>query len=119
MDLGEFATADSIAHAVERAPGRLSPLDEHYLRWVLAQVRGDRQRALETAREMVTIAPNSETLWLVAQGPLALHWPREMITAVTTPGPDRGLFRGWSVHWFYLTLPHPLVDDHGRAVKGA
>src|SRR3989441_827009 len=58
MDLGEFATADSIAHAVERAPGRLSPLDEHYLRCVLAQVRGDRQRALETAREMVTIAPN-------------------------------------------------------------
>src|SRR3989441_13029968 len=58
MDLGEFATADSIAHAVERAPGRLSPLDDHYLRWVLAQVRGDRQRALETAREMVTIAPN-------------------------------------------------------------
>src|SRR5260370_1123519 len=70
MDLGEFATADSIAQAVERAPGRLSPLDEHYLRWVLAQVRGDRQHALETAREMVTIAPNSETLWLgAARGP--------------------------------------------------
>ncbi len=68
MDLGEFATADSIAQAVERAPGRLSPLDEHYLRWVLAQVRGDRQHALETAREMVTIAPNSETLWLVRRG---------------------------------------------------
>jgi len=57
MDLGEFATADSIAHAVERAPGRLSPLDEHYLRWVVAQVRGEPQRALEPAREMVTIAP--------------------------------------------------------------
>src|SRR2546425_11845821 len=27
MDLGEFATADSIAHAVERSPGRLAPLD--------------------------------------------------------------------------------------------
>src|SRR6266513_1264590 len=33
MDLGEFATADSIAHAVERSPGRLSPLDQHYLTW--------------------------------------------------------------------------------------
>src|SRR2546425_49965 len=119
MDLGEFATADSIAHAVERAPGRLSPLDEHYLRWVLAQVRGDRQRALETAREMVTIAPNSETLWLVAQGALALNRPREMITALTTLGPDRGLFRGWSVYWFYLTFAHHLVDDHGRELKEA
>src|SRR5213593_4320846 len=47
MDLGEYATADSIAHAVERAPGRLAPLDQHYLTWVLAQSRGDRQRALE------------------------------------------------------------------------
>src|SRR5712692_2404837 len=119
MDLGEYATADSIAQAVERAPGRLSPLDEHYLRWVLAQVRGDRQRALETAREMVTIAPNSETLWLVAQGALALNRPREMITALTTLGPDRGLFRGWSVYWFYLTFAHHLVDDHGRELKEA
>src|SRR3989442_1418441 len=119
MVVGEFATADSIAQAVERAPGRLSPLDEHYLRWVLAQVRGDRQRALETAREMVTIAPNSETLWLLAQGALALNRPREMIAALTTLGPDRGLFRGWSVYWFYLTFAHHLVDDHGRELKEA
>src|SRR5881275_1234554 len=77
MDLGEFATADSIAHAVERSPGRLSPLDQHYLTWVLVQSRGDRQRALETAREMATIAPNSETLWLVAQCALALNRPRD------------------------------------------
>src|SRR5438309_10884625 len=48
MDLGEVATADSIAHAVERSPGRLSPLDQHYPTWVLAQSQGDRQRALET-----------------------------------------------------------------------
>src|SRR6059036_510754 len=104
MDLDEFATADSIAHAVERSPGRLSPLDQHYLTWVLAQSRGDRQRALETAREMAVIAPNSETLWLVAQCALAL---------------DRGLFRGWSVYWFYLTFGYHLVGDHGRELKEA
>src|SRR2546430_180499 len=124
-----YVQADSIRLQVQisaasdgtvlRAPGRLSPLDEHYLRWVLAQVRGDRQRALETAREMVTIAPNSETLWLVAQGALALNRPREMIAALTTLGPDRGMFRGWSVYWFYLTFAHHLVDDHGRELKEA
>jgi len=119
MDLGEFATADSIAHAVERSPGRLSPLDQHYLTWVLVQSRGDRQRALETAREMAVIAPNSETLWLVAQCALALNRPRETITALTTLGPDRGLFRGWSVYWFYLTFAHHLVGDHRRELKEA
>jgi serine/threonine-protein kinase len=119
MDLGEFATADSIAHAVERSPGRLSPLDQHYLTWVLVQSRGDRQRALQTAREMAALAPNSETLWLVAQCALALNRPRETIAALTTLGPDRGLFRGWSVYWFYLTFAHHLVGDHRRELKEA
>jgi tetratricopeptide (TPR) repeat protein/TolB-like protein len=119
MDLGEFATADSIAHAVERSPGRLSPLDQHYLTWVLVQSRGDRQRALETAHEMAAIAPNSEVLWLVAQCALALNRPREMIAALTTLGPDRGLFRGWSVYWFYLTFGYHLVGDHRRELQEA
>src|SRR5438309_1151515 len=119
MDLGEVATADSIAHAVERSPGRLSPLDQHYLTWVLAQSRGDRQRALETAREMAVIAPNSETLWLVAQCALALNRPRETIAALTALGPDRGLFRGWSVYWFYLTFAYHLVGDHRRELQEA
>jgi len=119
MDLGEFATADSIAQAVERSPGPLSPLDQHYLTWVLAQTRGDRQRALETAREMAAIAPNSETLWLVAQCALALNRPREMANALTALGPDRGLFRGWSVYWFYLSFAHHLMGDYGRELKDA
>ncbi len=119
MDLGEFATADSIAHAVERSPGRLAPLDQLYLTWVLAQARGDRQRALETAREMATLAPNSETLWLVAQCALALNRPREMVAALTALGPDRGLFRGWSVYWFYLSFAHHLMSDHRRELKAA
>src|SRR5205809_22727 len=119
MDLGEYATADSIAHAVERSPGRLAPLDQHYLTWVLVQSQGDRQRALETAREMATIAPNSETLWLVAQCALALNRPREMVAALTTLGPDRGLFRGWSVYWFYLTFGRHLMGDHRRELKEA
>src|SRR6266704_952965 len=119
MDLGEAATADSIAHAVERAPGRLAPLDQLYLTWVLAQARGDRQRALETAREMATLAPNSETLWLVAQCALALNRPREMVAALTALGPDRGLFRGWSVYWFYLSFAHHLMGDHRRELKDA
>src|SRR3989440_8571351 len=119
MDLGEFSTADSIAHAVERAPGRLSSLDRHYLTWVLAEARGDRQQALETAREMAVIAPNSETEWLVAQCALALNRPREMIAALTALGPDRGLFRGWSVYWYYLTFAHHMVGDHRRELKEA
>jgi tRNA A-37 threonylcarbamoyl transferase component Bud32/tetratricopeptide (TPR) repeat protein/TolB-like protein len=119
MDLGEYARADSIAHAVDVAPGPLSPLDRHYLTWVLAETRGDRQRALETAREMAVIAPNSETEWLVAQCALALNRPREMANALTALGPDRGLFRGWSVYWFYLSFAHHLMGDYRLELKDA
>src|SRR2546425_11179484 len=42
-----------------------------------------------------------------------------MIAALTTLGPDRGLFRGWSVYWFYLTFAHHLVGDHRRELKEA
>src|SRR5437016_10877265 len=68
---------------------------------------------------MATIAPNSETLWLVAQCALALNRPREMIAALSGVGPVRGLFRGWSVYWFYLTFGYHLVGDHGRELKEA
>src|SRR2546425_859915 len=119
LDLDEFATADSVAQAVERAPGRLAPLDQRHLTWVLAEARGDRQRALETAREMAAMAPNSETLWLVAQGALALNRPREMLAGLTTLGPDRGLFRGWWVYWFYLSFSHHLLGDYRRELKEA
>src|SRR5438093_1035234 len=71
MDLGEYATADSIAHAVARSPGRLAPLDQHYLTWVLAQSRGDRQRALETALEL---AAHDHQADAPAAGMWAVRW---------------------------------------------
>jgi hypothetical protein len=55
----------------------------------------------------------------VAQCALALNRPREMVTALSALGPDRGLFRGWSVYWFYLSLAHHQVGDHRRELKEA
>src|SRR3989442_1146850 len=68
---------------------------------------------------MAVIAPNSGAVWVGAQCALALNRPREMIGALTALGPDRGLFRGWSVYWFYLTFAHHLVGDHRRELKEA
>src|SRR2546430_13644270 len=55
----------------------------------------------------------------LAQCALALNRPREMVAALTTLGPDRGLFRGWSVYWFYLTFGRHLMGDHRRELKEA
>src|SRR5204862_1478290 len=46
MNLGEFAAADSIGHALERYAGRLAPLDRAYLAGGLATRRGEGAEAL-------------------------------------------------------------------------
>src|SRR5438034_715967 len=97
MDLGEFATADSIAHAVERAPGRLSPLDQHYLTWVLAQGRA----ADITARlvEAPSLPPqpgwSPADIALIAALELAAHDHR-------AEAPAAG---GWAVRWLESRPP--------------
>ncbi|PYP01448.1 MAG: hypothetical protein DMD57_13935 [Gemmatimonadetes bacterium] len=101
MDLGEFATADSIAHAVERAPGRLSPLDQHYLTWVLAQSRGDRAQSAarndrRPERARARSRPVSGLVGLLVLSDLRLppgggSWPRAEGGARRAAAPPRRL----------------------------
>jgi len=123
MNLGEFAAADSIGHAVERHSGRLAPLDRAYLAWVLATCRGDRVEALRASRAMASLAPASETLYLVAEDARALNRPREAVDALVALGPDRGFTRGWWVYWDDLTTALHLLGDHRaeltQALEGA
>src|SRR5438874_6447728 len=119
MNLGEFAAADSIGHAVERHSERLAPLDRAYLAWVLATCRGDRVEALRASRAMASLAPASETLYLVAEDAMALNRPREAVDALMTLGPDRGFTRGWWVYWYDLTTALHLLGDHRRELQQA
>ena len=119
MNLGEFAAADSIGHALERYAGRLAPLDRAYLAWVLATCRGDGAEALRAARAMTHLAPASEALYLVAEDAMALNRPREAVDALMTLGPDRGFTRGWWVYWYDLTTALHLLGDHRRELQQA
>src|SRR5438477_1826135 len=119
MNLGEFAAADSIGHALERYAGRLAPLDRAYLAWVLATCRGDGAEALRAARAMTHLAPASEALYLVAEDAMALNRPREAVDALMTLGPDRGFTRGWWVYWYDLTTALHLLGDYRRELQQA
>ncbi|HEU5171721.1 MAG TPA: serine/threonine-protein kinase [Gemmatimonadales bacterium] len=119
MNLGEFAAADSIGHALQRHAGRLAPLDRFYLAWVLATCRGDGAEALRAARAMANLAPASETLYLVAENAMWLIRPREAVEALVALGPDRGFTRGWWVYWYDLTTALHLLGDHRRELKQA
>src|SRR6266700_3816094 len=119
MNVGEFAAADSIGHALERHAARFAPLDRAYLAWVLATYRGDGAEALRAARAMVSLAPASEARYLVAEDAMALNRPREAADALITLGPDRGFTRGWWVYWYDLTTALHLVGDHRAELKQA
>src|SRR5881409_2692799 len=119
MNLGEFAAADAIGHALERHAGQLAPLDRSYLAWVLATCRGDGGEALRAARAMASLAPASEALYLVAEDAMALNRPREAVAALVALGPDRGFTRGWWVYWYDLTTALHLLGDHRRELKQA
>src|SRR5438093_373200 len=119
MNVGEFAAADAIGHALERHSGRLAPLDRAYLAWVLATCRGDRAEALRASRAMASLAPASETLYLVAEDARALNRPREAVDALVALGPDRGFTRGWWVYWDELTTALHLLGDHRAELKQA
>src|SRR5213592_4499830 len=119
MNLGEFAAADAIGHALEPHAGRLAPLDRSYLAWVLATCRGDAAEALRAARGMASLAPASETLYLVAEDAMALNRPREAVNALTALGPDRGFTRGWWIYWDDLTGALHMLGDHRSELKQA
>src|SRR6058998_2469333 len=119
MNVGEFAAADAIGHALERHAGQLAPLDRSYLAWVLATCRGDGGEALRAARAMASLAPASEALYLVAEDAMALNRPREAVAALVALGPDRGFTRGWWVYWYDLTTALHLLGDHRRELKQA
>src|SRR6266516_3358309 len=70
-------------------------------------------------RAMVSLAPASEALYLVAEDAMALNRPREAADALITLGPDRGFTRGWWVYWYDLTTALHLVGDHRAELKQA
>src|SRR5438552_2976682 len=119
MNLGEFAAADAIGHALEPHAGRLALLDRSYLAWVLATCRGDAVEALRAARGMANLAPASETLYLVAEDAMAPNRPREAVNALMALGPDRGFTHGWWVYWYDLTTALHQLGDHRRELKQA
>src|SRR5207244_13225835 len=117
MNLGEFAAADAIGHALEPHAGQLAPLDRSYLAWVLATCRGDAAEALRAARAMANLAPASETLYLVAEDAMALNRPREAVNALMALRPDRGCTRGWWVDWYDVTTALHQLADPPRELK--
>jgi len=119
MNVGDFATAESLGHAVERHSARLAPLDRAYLAWVLAVCRGDPEMAFQASRTMTDLAPGSDAVYLFAEDAMAFNRPREALNALRELDPDRGFTHGWWVYWQDLTAALHMLGEHREELKEA
>jgi DNA-binding SARP family transcriptional activator/tetratricopeptide (TPR) repeat protein len=119
LGVGEYAAADTLARALERHRTRLVPLDRHHLDNIRAALRGDREGTLQSAREMVRLAPGSEWLYQLGYDAMQANRPREAVEALERIDPERWPMKGWLPYWVYLTNAHHLLGDHREELKAA
>jgi TolB-like protein/tetratricopeptide (TPR) repeat protein len=121
---GQCRRTDSIADVLHPRHDRLPPLDRLFLDALVADCRGDREKAFYTLREMMAVAPRSD--WVVLR--YALHARltgrlREVIDAlekVEPPGHGQTATAwGHWVYWESLILSYHMLGDHRRELAVA
>jgi tetratricopeptide (TPR) repeat protein len=122
--MGPCERTDSIADALRPRHDRLPPFDRLQLDWLVADCHGQREKALVTIREQMTVAPRSD--WLVLQ--YAWHaWRmghlREAIAVtekLNPPANGRMAMLNWStpgLYWRALIYPYHLLGEHRRELE--
>ncbi len=108
--LREYPAADSLALLVSRSRDRLTPMEGYTLKWLQAQLAGDRMEALQISREVGNLAPGTVTQLQLAIDALGVNRPHEALDVLRTIDPDRGLLResGFPYWWALTTAYHVL-----------
>jgi TolB-like protein len=117
MNVGEFGVAESLAVTVQRHSERLAPLDRAYLAWVLAVCHGDPDRAYQSARAMVDLAPGSDATYLLVEAALESNRPGEAFKALEELDPERGFLRGWWIYWQDRSVALHMMGKHREELK--
>ena len=78
--MGQYAEADSLFDVVDAERERLSPYNEYYLGFSMLVMAGDRQAAVETARQWNSIAPQDQlSSYLLGSHALGINWPQKTV----------------------------------------
>jgi DNA-binding SARP family transcriptional activator len=118
--LREYPAADSLARLVSRSRDRLTPMEGYTLKWLQAQLAGDRMKALQISREVGRLAPGTVTELQLAVDALGVNRPHEALGVLRTIDPDRGLLRESGFpYWWALTTAYHVLGDHGRELRAA
>jgi hypothetical protein len=102
---------DSVIGVLESRRGRLAPMDRALLDAHVALVRLDPGGRYQAFRRVVTMAPNSEWVYKLADAALELHRFGEADSLLAALNPDGGWMRDWETYWNLRSL---IAYEEGR-----
>jgi len=109
------AAADSLARAVGRYRGEITPYERAWTDELLAAIRGDLGSRYRAIRAAAAADPSSElTRMKVAQDALAINRPRDAIAALEDIRPERNELSGVFDFWWNQADAYHRLGDHAR-----
>jgi DNA-binding SARP family transcriptional activator/TolB-like protein len=116
--LGSLARADSMVRGLVPHRGALSPFERAFLERSEADLAGDRETALRSARRMAELAPGSQFIIGHAAQAIWANRPREAVDALRRLDPKLGLIPGYAREEFLTTARH-MLGEHRQELRGA
>lgn len=120
INLGRYATADSLLRRIGGSIDRLTPGQRHFYRWQRALLTGDFEDVLRTTRERAKYQVGSGIgRYDLALFLLRLNRVAEALDTLRLIDPDRGLMR--DSHWYARALTEGLhrLGDHEAELNAA
>jgi len=120
LNQGQYAKADELAQKVEKSRADLTSAERLLLDWLQASLRGDRETALRSHRQLAS----TQTGWIWnyrnAYSATYSNYPQEAVDRLDRLDPYDEIWKDWSPHyWNVLTTAHHMLGNHKRELKEA
>jgi serine/threonine protein kinase/tetratricopeptide (TPR) repeat protein len=119
MNLGEFATADSIATSLNRFRDRFTEFERCTLDWLQSSNQGNNEAAYRAAVQMWTLDPNATNTYLVAMYAARLNRPQKTITSLNQIDQQSEMPTRWKHYWGVLGAAYHTLERYDEELKVA
>lgn len=115
--LGRPATAESLLTRVNVSRNQLVPAERDLLDFQLAELRGQLDRAYETATDWARHSPSAMSFVIAGQAALNVNRPREALTWFERVDPSAGWVKDWGNYWYWATNIAHLAGNDSAALQ--
>jgi tetratricopeptide (TPR) repeat protein len=118
LNLQQPEKSDSLATMLSgNLKNQLIPSDRLMVDWLQADLEGNRQQALHSARQAGKLARGTGHNYQWGLEALKMNRPTELIEAFKTIDPKSPLMDGWFPYWGILCGAHHKIGNHEKELK--